>query len=78
MVVRRFTPTGARFAADDSQRRFGDLRYKAFNAREHGAVGILIVDWPELLTGESLPDEARAARPQGRLPGRRRPAGDGA
>lgn len=59
VVLRRFTPTGARFASEDSQRRFGDLRYKAFNAREHGAVGVLIVDWPELMTGETLPEEAR-------------------
>lgn len=59
VVVRRFTPGGARFADEEHQRRFGDLRYKAFNAREHGAVGVLIVDWPELLTGETLPDEAR-------------------
>jgi hypothetical protein len=59
VLLRRFTPTGARFAGEDSQRRFGDLRYKAFNAREHGAIGVLIVDWPELLTGETLPEEAR-------------------
>ena len=59
VVVRRFTPTGARFATEDSQRRFGDLRYKAFNAREHGAIGVLIVDWPEILAGETLPDEAK-------------------
>lgn len=59
VVVRRFTPTGARFATEENQRRFGDLRYKAFNAREHGAIGVLIVDWPELLAGETLPDEAK-------------------
>ncbi len=59
VVVRRFTPGGARFATEESQRRFGDLRYKAFNAREHGAIGVLIVDWPELLTGETLPEEAK-------------------
>lgn len=59
VVVRRFTPGGARFATEESQRRFGDLRYKAFNAREHGAIGVLIVDWPELLKGEDLPEEAK-------------------
>jgi len=58
-LVRRFTPTGARFATEESQRRFGDLRYKAFNAREHGAIGVLIVDWPEVLAGETLPEEAK-------------------
>ena len=59
VVVRRFTPGGARFADEESQRRFGDLHYKVFNAREHGAAGVLIVDWPELLTGEELPAEAK-------------------
>ena len=58
VVVRRFVPAGARFEAEAHQRRYGDLRYKAFNAREHGASGVLIVDLPEIAAGEEMPDEA--------------------
>jgi len=46
-LVRRFVPSGDAFESPDDQRRWGDLRYKAFNAREHGAVGLLIADLPE-------------------------------
>lgn len=58
VAVRRFTPAGARFDEEKNQRRFGDLRYKAFNAREHGAACVLVVDLPELKAGETAPDEA--------------------
>lgn len=58
VVVRRFTPPGARFEDNENQRRYGGLRYKAFQAREHGAVGLLVVDWPELAPGEPLPEES--------------------
>ena len=58
VAVRRFVPAGARFEEQANQRRYGDLRYKAFNAREHGAAGVLIVDLPELAAGEEMPDEA--------------------
>ena len=58
VAVRRFVPAGARFEDASHQRRYGDMRYKAFNAREHGAVGVLIVDLPELAAGEEMPDEA--------------------
>jgi hypothetical protein len=59
VVVRRFVPPGARFSGEEKERRFGDLRYKAFNAREHGAAALLIVDWPDLMTGETMPEEAK-------------------
>ncbi|HEX4962113.1 MAG TPA: M20/M25/M40 family metallo-hydrolase [Thermoanaerobaculia bacterium] len=55
VVVRRFTPEGGPFAQKDAEQRYGDLRYKAWNAREHGAAGLLIVDAPE---GASPPAEA--------------------
>ena len=46
VVVRRFTPEGAPFADKEVEQRYGDLRYKAWNAREHGAVGLIVVDSP--------------------------------
>lgn len=58
VAVRRFVPAGARFEEQAHQRRYGDLRYKAFNAREHGAAGVLIVDLPEIGAGEEMLDEA--------------------
>jgi len=52
VVVRRFTPEGGPFAQKDAEQRYGDLRYKAWNAREHGAAGLIIVDSP---TGAGTP-----------------------
>ncbi|HEY0513911.1 MAG TPA: M20/M25/M40 family metallo-hydrolase, partial [Thermoanaerobaculia bacterium] len=46
VLLRRFVPEGSAFAEPAVERRYGDLRYKAWNAREHGAVGVLIVDLP--------------------------------
>lgn len=46
VAVRRFTPKGGPFEQEDHQRRHGDLRAKAWNAREHGAVGLIVVDAP--------------------------------
>jgi Tol biopolymer transport system component len=47
VVVRRFTPQGGRFAEKEIEQRYGDLRYKAYNAREHGATAMIVVDLPE-------------------------------
>ena len=47
VLVRRFSPEGGVFEDEALQRRFGDMRYKAFVARERGAVGLLIADLPE-------------------------------
>ena len=62
VVVRRFTPEGEPFAGEAGsahRRRYGDLRYKAWNAREHGAAGVLIVDLPEPVAGtEMIPAES--------------------
>jgi hypothetical protein len=44
VLVRRFVPEGEKFAKPDDKRHNGDLRRKAWLAREHGAKGILIVD----------------------------------
>ncbi len=57
VLVRRFVPPGDNFQ-DADERRYSDLRYKAFTAREHGAVALLVVDLPELAEGVAMPDEA--------------------
>lgn len=46
VAVRRFTPKGAPFDKEDVERRYGDLRAKAFTARERGARGLIVVDAP--------------------------------
>ncbi|HLV64420.1 MAG TPA: M20/M25/M40 family metallo-hydrolase [Polyangiaceae bacterium] len=46
VVVRRFVPPGAQFSSTEAQRRFGDLRYKAWVAKERGATALLVVDEP--------------------------------
>jgi Peptidase family M28/PA domain/PDZ domain/WD40-like Beta Propeller Repeat len=46
VVVRRFVPDDGKFAMPDAQRRFGDIRRKAFWAREKGAAGLIVVDDP--------------------------------
>jgi Tol biopolymer transport system component len=58
VAVRRFTPSGEAFAKEDVERRYGDLRYKTFNAREHGAIGVIVVDAPIVEEGKEAPSEA--------------------
>ena len=53
-LVRRFVPAGEGFADPAAAQRYGDLRLKAFTARERGAVALLVTDLPE---GEEI-DEA--------------------
>lgn len=55
-VVRRFVPDAPAFAKMEDQRRHGDLRHKAWVAREHGARGVIVVDLPE------KPKDAAAAK----------------
>ena len=57
VLVRRFLPA-AGIEDEALQRRYSDLRYKAFNARQHGAAGVLIADLPEAAEGEEVPEEA--------------------
>lgn len=66
VLVRRFSPTTGAFESTEAQRRYGDLRAKAFTAREAGATGLIVVDWPEAPKGADgqaapdwkMPDEA--------------------
>ncbi len=46
VLVRRYTPDGGVFEDSSVRRRLGDLRYKAFMAREHGALALLVADLP--------------------------------
>lgn len=43
-VVRRFVPAIEAFSDVEVERRHGDLRLKAFAARERGAIGMIVVD----------------------------------
>jgi hypothetical protein len=58
VVLRRFVPEDAKFEDDKLQRRYGDLKYKAWNAREHGARAVIIVDAPVPPKGKDMPAEA--------------------
>ncbi len=66
VLVRRFTPEGGAFADAALQRKHGDLRAKAWTARERGAAAVLVVDWPESVA-KALPSEAAppTLRPEG-------------
>lgn len=64
VVVRRFAPEGPGLATEEARRRAGDVRRKAFVAREHGARALIVVDQPAApadaaATGWKAPDEAR-------------------
>jgi Tol biopolymer transport system component len=62
VLVRRFVPDEPGFAKTDDQRRFGDLRYKAWLAKERGAKALVVVDEPAPPVGApadwKAPDEA--------------------
>jgi Tol biopolymer transport system component len=62
VLVRRFVPDLPSFAKTEDKRRFGDLRYKAWLAKEHGAKALVVVDDPEPPPGApadwKAPDEA--------------------
>jgi Tol biopolymer transport system component len=47
VVVRRFVPESEKFQDTKSKRIYGDLRQKAWIARERGAAALLVVDMPE-------------------------------
>ncbi len=53
VVVHRFVPADKRFDGAEPRARYGDLEYKAFVARQHGAVALIVVD-----DGDPKADEA--------------------
>jgi hypothetical protein len=63
VVARRFAPEHPALDTPAKQQSAGDLRRKAFQAKAHGAKGLLVVDWPEPAAesgqgAASLPSEA--------------------
>jgi Tol biopolymer transport system component len=62
VVVRRFVPELPALAPPEQQRRHGDLRRKAWLARERGARALLVVDLPlppaDAPAGWTMPKEA--------------------
>ena len=60
VLVRRFAPEGGRFDVD-AERRYSEARYKAWNAREHGARALIIADLAD--AGESQRPERELVRP---------------
>src|SRR6185369_5675998 len=67
-VVRRFVPEHPSFAAPERQKQAGDLRHKAWIARERGARALLVVDLPIKPAGApadwKAPDEAPLPKPR--------------
>ncbi|PTL78909.1 peptidase M28 [Vitiosangium sp. GDMCC 1.1324] len=61
VVVRRFVPEAPAFSSNEAQRRYGDLRYKAWTAKEAGAKALVVVDWAKGSADARLP----ALRPEG-------------
>jgi Tol biopolymer transport system component len=64
VVVRRFAPEQAPFDKPALRRKHGDLERKARLARERGAKGLIVVDYPArpkgAVVGWKMPDEAKA------------------
>ncbi len=62
-VVRRFAPDSEAIVEEADKRRFSDLRYKAWVARERGAKALIVVDAPLPPGGAGkdwkAPDEAK-------------------
>ena len=63
VVVRRFVPETGKLTGTEAQRRYGDIRRKAFSAREKGAAALIVVDDPTPPDGAKpdwkAPDEAK-------------------
>ena len=68
VVVRRFTPEGAPWDTPERAKRAGDLRQKAWTAREHGARALIVVDLPARPANAAAdwhaPDEAALSKPR--------------
>ncbi|WNG39587.1 M28 family peptidase [Archangium violaceum] len=65
VVVRRFVPDVPAFAANEAQRRYGDLRYKAWTAKEAGAKALIVVDWAQGAAQGAADARLPVLRPEG-------------
>jgi hypothetical protein len=63
VVVRRFVPETGKLTGTEAQRRYGDIRRKAWAAREKGASALVVIDDPTPPEGAKpdwkQPDEAK-------------------
>ena len=64
VFVRRFTPETPALSAPELKRRHGDLRQKAWLARERGAAAVVVVDEPLSAAGGKPFDEAPLPPPR--------------
>ncbi|HSZ81131.1 MAG TPA: M20/M25/M40 family metallo-hydrolase [Polyangia bacterium] len=68
VLVRRFAPEGAPYDTAERARRAGDVRQKAWNARERGARALIVVDLPTKPANAAAdwraPDEAALSKPR--------------
>jgi Tol biopolymer transport system component len=55
VVVRRFAPDHPAYATPERQRSAGDIRQKAWLARERGARALVVVDWPAPAKKQTTP-----------------------
>jgi hypothetical protein len=70
VLARRFVPDDARFEDTEVKRRQGDLRRKAWLARERGARALVVVDWPAPPAGSDTWEMPReASLPMAEAPG---------
>jgi Tol biopolymer transport system component len=63
VVVRRFAPEHPALTTPENQRRAGDLRKKAFHARNKGALALIVVDAPPPAPKAPAPKVAAPAKP---------------
>jgi Tol biopolymer transport system component len=63
VVVRRFVPEGPAFETPEAQRVHGDLRKKAWLARERGAKALLVVDAPRKAPASPSPNPSPSPPP---------------
>lgn len=73
VVVRRYAPEDDRVKTPAIARGLGDLRRKVWLARERGAIGVIVVDWP-LPPASAPPDWQPAAEADLEVPS---PSGSG-
>lgn len=75
VIARRFVPDNEKLSTPEAQRRAGDLRKKAFVAKNAGAKALIVVDWPVVVPSKD-PHAPSGPPPEAAFPGLR-PEGTG-